>query len=517
MDVSEIPRPTPSRDWSYYLVLCFAIAPIWLIAPLSWLYVLSSLATTHISLLYNSTLFLLASLEVAFSIYHLYLHRVVDGPSPVIMSDFMTLQAAFHRILQTGLAHLSESDDPLHPEHGHRPTSPAETLVQLDKDDPRAVDFRDRLRTWFGHVPFSHIHAHELKQWLHWSSFNSLMPTAGSLSLTNETAIQEAFTMLQMRCGVKIPEGSNPAVKPLLLTLDSVNVRGRPLVWYVLVKALNMGLRSWFDFRYGVSYFTHGDLEYIVRMPRSYDIRNGPNPVVFIHGLGLGLFQYQLLLSELFSKLPDHPVLIPLQPHISQDIFHPHFLTPKPRVETVRTFTAVIEQLGWHEKGVTCISHSNGSYAHAWLLKECSHLIKRSCFVDPVTFCSWEGDVCYNFVYKPCYSGFNLLMRYFVGTEIGVANLIQRHFDWSSNSLFFEEIPNACDPEKTMYILGGQDAIVNAERVSKYLRSHGVRDGLRLNPDAKHGEALIAGREGLHEVLDWIQEGQPLKKNKTTS
>jgi hypothetical protein len=54
-------------------------------------------------------------------------------------------------------------------------------------------------------------------------------------------------------------------------------------------------------------------------------------------------------------------------------------------------------------------------------------------------------------------------MWYFVGAEVGVANLIQRHFDWTSNSLWFEEIPNARDPSKTFFLLGGNDAIVNAE------------------------------------------------------
>jgi hypothetical protein len=54
-------------------------------------------------------------------------------------------------------------------------------------------------------------------------------------------------------------------------------------------------------------------------------------------------------------------------------------------------------------------------------------------------------------------------MRYFVGTELGVANLLQRHFDWASNSLWYEEIPNARDPSKTVFLLGGKDDIVCAE------------------------------------------------------
>lgn len=72
-------------------------------------------------------------------------------------------------------------------------------------------------------------------------------------------------------------------------------------------------------------------------------------------------------------------------------------------------------------------------------------------------------------------------MRYYVGSELGIANYIQRNFDvstspstsipwnlkgvdeqWSSNSLFFEDIPEALDPKKTMFFLGESDSILSA-------------------------------------------------------
>jgi hypothetical protein len=59
--------------------------------------------------------------------------------------------------------------------------------------------------------------------------------------------------------------------------------------------------------------------------------------------------------------------------------------------------------------------------------------------------------------------GMEILMRYFVATELGVANLLQRNFDWAANALWYEEIPNAHDPYKTKFMVGGQDDIVNAE------------------------------------------------------
>jgi hypothetical protein len=64
--------------------------------------------------------------------------------------------------------------------------------------------------------------------------------------------------------------------------------------------------------------------------------------------------------------------------------------------------------------------------------------------------------------------GTDLLMRYFVAAELGVANLLQRHFDWVSNTLWYEEIPNARDPTKTFFALGGKDAIVSSQVSARF-------------------------------------------------
>lgn len=65
-----------------------------------------------------------------------------------------------------------------------------------------------------------------------------------------------------------------------------------------------------------------------------------------------------------------------------------------------------------------------------------------------------------------------MLMHYFVCSEIGIANSLHRHFDWSANSLWYEEVPHAKDPSKSMFVLGGKDSIVNSD-VRKYLTSAG--------------------------------------------
>jgi len=288
-------------------------------------------------------------------------------------------------------------------------------------------------------------------------------------------------------------------------------------------------LRRWYRTNRGMRYQRYGNLEYLLKVPKSWNRHTGPRPVVFWHGLGLGMFQYAGTLTNLMDVFPDRPLLVPIQPSISQDIFHPQFLTPMSRQETVKSVTGLLAELGWvspsqihgsdtetdanepspiPSRGVTMMSHSNGSYAHAWMLKDHANLVKSSCFVDPVAFCGWEGDVCYNFIYRPCMTGIELIMRYFVSMELGTANLLQRHFDWSSNSLFFEEIPNARDEQKTLYVLGGKDDIVASHRVERYLNSHGASKCLFYAEDALHGQSLIDGQPGHGKIIEWLREQQ---------
>ncbi|TFY64279.1 hypothetical protein EVG20_g5999 [Dentipellis fragilis] len=518
--VSERPYVPPPKDLTFYIVLLVVIIPLWSIPPLSWGFVLYSLRTDSLWTFawLGKFIFALALAEVFFSVYHFNLAGYVAGPCRVGAGNLGELQTAFKRVLQAGLASLSEEGYDEETLDDERPGSPGEEIELLESTDPRAIDFRTMLRTWFGRVPFSQIRRQEMFEWFYWAIFNAKLPALDTLPASHRTVLEDTLKMVEMRTGVQIPEGSNPAARPLRLTLDPVTIAWRPFGFYVFITVANYLARLRLRHKWQVKHYSKHGLDYLLRIPEGYDVKTGPQPIVFMHGLGLGLLQYMPIISYLMKVLPDTPFLVPLQPHISQQIFHPHFLMPKGRKETAEAMRTILEELGWAEagesddvpiqaraKGVTVISHSNGSYSHAWVLKAYPQLIKRSCFVDPVTFCLWEGDVCYNFLYRRCHNGLQLVMRYFVGMELGVANLLQRNFDWSSNSLWYEEIPNARDPSRTKFFLGGSDSILHADRVKRYLTSHGVRNGLWYDPNGQHGQALRG--EGVKELVRWIQEG----------
>nr|VWO95213.1 Cellulose-growth-specific protein [Ganoderma boninense] len=521
--VADSLHTPPGRDLSFYLVLFVAVLPIWSVVPFSWAFVIYAL---HYGLIWNFawrgwTVFAVALSEVFFSVYHYNLASFISRPSPNGSGDLHELRRAFHRVLQAGLASLPEEGYDEETLDVDRPGSPEETVTNLDFEDPRAIDFRNYLRTWFRRAPWSSIRRHEMFAWLYWSIFNAPFAGYEKVSETKQKVLDEVIDLLEQRAGVKIPEGSNPTATPLLLTVDPVNVSWRPLIWYAGVALSNAFLRRRFVNKWNAKVATYNDLEYILRVPATWNARTGPRPVVFMHGLGLGLSQYCRFLEHIFAAAPDHPILVPLLPHVSQEILHPRYLRPMGRQEMVQCLAGLISELGWADiakpmsdtsdsdseksgvearvrKGVTMLSHSNGSFGHAWLLKAHPGIVTRSCFVDPICAIILFTD----HVKMAWISSSNTSSA----MELGVANFLQRHFDWSSNSLWYEEIPNAKDPKRTMFFLGGKDTIIDADRVRRYLSSHGVRKNLRFDPDGHHGEALLTRSPFHNDIMNWLRE-----------
>ncbi|KAL0250013.1 hypothetical protein I308_103316 [Cryptococcus tetragattii IND107] len=388
-------------------------------------------------------------------------------------------------------------------------------IVKLHRWDRRAIEFRERLRTWFNHAPWESIKKVNIQIWLAWSCYGSPLEDVRA-NKEQSDFINLATELLEARTGMDFEDGFTSKVDVMRLTLDPVNARSRPLILYALTNVMNFWLRRVVYPYQGMGLYREGDIEYLIRIPKNWTPDKGrkiPNamPVVYLHGLGFGLLQSHLLIKHLIQSLPTHPLLIPLSPHTSQALFHHRHLQPWTRAELITAMKNICRKWGFWDGdddeskapdeggddreeaigGVSMLSHSNGSVGHAWILKDCPSLIRRSTFVDPVVFCLWEGDVCHSFCYRKPSTALELLLYYFIAAEVGIANYIQRNFDWTENTLFIEEIPHATDPKKTAFFLGGQDMIIDAARVRKYLERHGVTSGLHWDATAGHGDGLI--------------------------
>lgn len=115
----------------------------------------------------------------------------------------------------------------------------------------------------FRKVPWSRVRRTQFREWLYWSTFNAVLPPENELPKSHRMLLDEATELMEKRIGCKIPEGSDPSVHPLRLTLDPVNVARRPLIWYIFGKVINAYIRTRYELKYGLVYGKFRDLEYV--------------------------------------------------------------------------------------------------------------------------------------------------------------------------------------------------------------------------------------------------------------
>ncbi|KAK4046492.1 hypothetical protein OIV83_006018 [Microbotryomycetes sp. JL201] len=419
----------------------------------------------------------------------------------------------------------------------------------LTPEDARAVDFRSWLIHWFlGTNSFEDVRRDNIAEWLAWSLYgvtleqleqeretwiaNGKPPQQhvdgqpdeddDGLDITQDKLglVEHCIEMIEARAACKFDSGRNPHIKTIRLTLDPVRVTQRPLLLYTLQLIVTLKLKA-----RGFTEIRDGDTRYLIRIPKGWKpSRQCPEshrPFMFVHGLGMGVVQYASMLSYLSSvkTLAHRPIIILVQPHISMSIFTKYHRLPPSESTCCAGIERMAKSWGFDKSGMTILSHSNGTIVHAWILRNLPHLAIRNAFADPVTFQLWEPWVCRNFLYqyKNPKEPMEYIMRYFVARELGVALLLQRHFDWSSNLLWPTEIPNVYSPWHTSIFLSSEDAILNAERMRRYLRSHGIREvrrgenvgpgrgGLKVHHGKKHGESMIGG-SGLAftQIMAWV-------------
>lgn len=573
-EVYPLTFPPRQRSWDFWPAIaltCFLFSSM----PISFVYLaqfaIFSTANDQ-AITYSQLLFITYScMEVSFTLYQYFLAYGIQPASPPSTLSPEECLKTFKRAMQSGLgSNLSEVLDTasfdmestlrkrnkatealgegIHGSLQGITRSPSVEITTLARNDPRAIEFRERLRNWFGRAPFEQITARDIRKWLSWACCNLPLEVAQK-DHQKACLIERSAGMLESRTGWKFPKqapssGPRPKgvvddkIKLMRLTVDPVNVIPRPLWWYVWLwvgekLALKFIYASW-----GLKRYKEGELEYLLRMPKDWNpnhVLAKSDPIIFLHGLGFGSisFQNMAVVRKLCTTLSSHPVMIPIQPHIGQQIFDQNHLRPHSRKQFVQDVTRACRRWGFYDEngltqyskknegsgfrtgsqldgqtrngGVVLFSHSNGSVGHGWLLKDKPGMTKRNALVDPIVFCVWEGDVCYNFCYRQPYTGLEALLKYLIATELGIANTIQRHFDWSTNSLFLEDVPNVVEAEKTLFVLGGEDIIVDAKRVKRYLTRHGVRAGLQYDPTKSHSDGLRGS--SLDRLMIWLATG----------
>ncbi len=133
-----------------------------------------------------------------------------------------------------------------------------------------------------------------------------------------------------------------------------------------------------------------------------------------------------------------------------------------------------------------------------------AQMFKRNILVDPVSFCLWEGSVCYSFIFRRWASGVEALLGYFVARELGIAIPSAVRFIWFDMILWAEEFPST-NPEDLHIIFGEGDLLVDVVGSVKYLQEAGVPTSASPSmQNYQHGQALMHHGEGMALALKQV-------------
>jgi hypothetical protein len=188
-------------------------------------------------------------------------------------------------------------------------------------------------------------------------------------------------------------------------------------------------------------------------------------PIVFCHGIGIGLSYYLSLIDELLKL--GHPLFLPEIPYVCG--FRPwlslkSILTPH---AAVATLTAMLASHG-HMKA-TFIGHSYGTSWLSYMCKYSPDSIAALQFLDPIVFCLHMPCLTKSFVYHRSDPGSS---SYMIRTDVIINWTIQRSFPWSRIVLFTEDIP--ANIPCAIYI-SENDVLIPVDAVKGYFKSKGAK------------------------------------------
>jgi pimeloyl-ACP methyl ester carboxylesterase len=354
------------------------------------------------------------------------------------------------------------------------------------------------LRSWFLGAEIKDIRRDNLRDFLLWGFFDQAredVESNGGHSEAEARDLEEFVKRIEERLGYPLREGRGSA-QCIRLTLDDIEVTYRSLTWYLVIylvdQATHMAL-AWHGFKFYArglaptfATFPPRPQEIFTsrrsRAPQlSYWYRphasNDCNPVVFFHGIGVGLWTYVDFLANIHAAKDIGGgqgigvIAVEILP-VSFRLTSP----PLNKAEFLRQMAKILEHHQWNR--FTVAAHSYGSVQTTHLLhsKSLGHMVTSVVLIDPVTVMLHLPDVAYNFTRRKPRGAYEWLLWYFASTDPGVARCLGRHFFWRENIIWKEDFEHA-DPvyrRKVAVCLAGRDVLVNTPSVAQYLTDLGV-------------------------------------------
>lgn len=258
------------------------------------------------------------------------------------------------------------------------------------------------------------------------------------------------------------PGKANPDLKLMAHLREPVRAHWRPLAFYLgteviaLAKHCAMLAAGWKAGKTatttgGATYYTYGDV--------SSNSATTP-PILFCHGVGLGLAPYVPLIQRLAAT--GRPVIAVEFKHLAM-----RWTRRVPTVEDAGTeLASILKQLDVPR--IDAIGHSFGTFFLARLLRTRPELVRTIALFDPVCCCMWTGDLVSSFVYRP-HASRTGKVTWLIARDLHAAAAVSRNFFWSDYELWPQDLEKL--GKRVLLAVGGRDDLVPSAHVAATLAS----------------------------------------------
>ncbi|KAH9955230.1 hypothetical protein BC827DRAFT_882947 [Russula dissimulans] len=444
------------NSWSEYVFIRIAIFALRLVAPLSIVYLAAS---------YHADAFLL---------------------SP-FLGVYALIEAAFYFFVYLPRSYYLQREAK-HPPRMSR--AEREALFCKCANSMTA----ESITGWFLRASGGQIWRDNVVDWLLWALFSS---RSKDTHREWEEELDHYITAMGEYVGYPLRPGSNPEMQCLRLTMDPVPMVHRPFIWYMLVCLVDTltsialfsrgfthhNTRKWFHAfppRPLLALLSRPSRDAETNIPYWYRPHRSRTklPILFIHGIGIGLLPYIPFLRDLAAQDPDVGILaieiLPITMHITAP--------PLGRDAMCAAITRILDAHGLHR--FVLVGHSYGTAISAHLLRRQwgstdrpsiplnstvrnengvaianfdnhvttnddnehsqngsgSDRIAAALLIDPVPFLLHHPSVAYNFVYRKPRRANEWQLWYFASREPDTARALSRHFFWFESILFREDV-----------------------------------------------------------------------------
>ncbi|KAJ5888714.1 hypothetical protein N7495_008755 [Penicillium taxi] len=378
----------------------------------------------------------------------------------------------------------------------HTPLSAEEREKLFSSCNATVPNMESYLRQWLLVPETKPIKRGDVKNFIRWSLFGP--GSTGKQVQEHEEEIEMYTTEIEKHIGRELPPGRMDVKggKCLGQLLNESSGSHRSLLWYTCVFVVD-AITYYKMLRSGFQFYRNTLWRFFAIFPcrpltvltahksparhLTYWHRQHTSkkqlPILFIHGIGVGLYPYTNFFQELSMELETGATGDGQVGIIALEIMSISSRITYPALQKDIMINEIMEIMRYHGwTRFVLVSHSYGSIIAAHLLKSkrFAALVGPTVFIDPVAFLLHLPDVTYNFIVRQPARANEYQLWYFGSKDIGVAHTLAKRFSWSDNIIWKEDLGvNGENFRKigrnVTVVLSGKDLIVDTEAVGRYL------------------------------------------------